>query len=85
MENVRGVLGRPDAVRDGLMTAALARNDDAVRAWRQWSGRPAAASLTRVEARWLPLVARNLARIGAPEAADEVLRRARREAWASNQ
>lgn len=79
------MLGRPDAVRDWLMTAALAQSDDAVRAWRQWSGRPAAASLTAIEARWLPLVAGNLARLGAPEATDDVLRRARREAWASNQ
>jgi len=85
MKNIRDVLGRPDAVRDCLMTAALAHSDDAVRAWRQWSGRPAAAVLTGVEARWLPLVARNLASLGAPEATDEVLRRARREAWAHNQ
>ena len=85
MKNVRDVLGRPDAVRDWLMTASLAQGDEAVRAWRQWSGRRAAAARTGIEARWLPLVARNLARLGAPEANDELLRRARREAWASNQ
>lgn len=79
------MLGGPDAVRDWLMSAALAERDEAVRAWRQWAERQATAALTGIEVRWLPLVASHLARLAAPEAGDARLRRARREAWANNQ